>query len=71
MAESKAHKTNKDTNRDQEFQQISDSEELCQILMMHSPNPVNVINPDSSLQYINPAMEELTGYRKQVEYLKT
>jgi two-component system, sensor histidine kinase len=33
-------------------------------LLENSPNPVEVINPDGSIRYINPALEKLTGFSK-------
>jgi diguanylate cyclase (GGDEF)-like protein/PAS domain S-box-containing protein len=31
-------------------------------LLEHSPNPIFVINPDTSIRYVNRAFEKLTGY---------
>jgi CheY-like chemotaxis protein len=31
-------------------------------LLTYSPNPIIVINPDSSVRYVNPALERLTGF---------
>ncbi len=42
-------------------QKIKESEEFSRSLLMNSPNPILVVNPDTSIRYINPAMEELTG----------
>jgi len=38
------------------------SEEFVSSVLANSPNPILVINPDSSVQYANPAFEELTGF---------
>ncbi len=41
---------------------LKESEEFSSGLLQKSPNPVIVINPDTSIRYVNPAMENLTGY---------
>jgi len=41
---------------------LKESEEFSSGLMRASPNPITVINPDTSIQYVNPALEELTGF---------
>jgi PAS domain S-box-containing protein len=41
---------------------LRESEEFNVILLENSPNPVLVINPDSSIRYVSPSMERLTGY---------
>ena len=38
------------------------SEEFSTSLLANSPNPILVINPDTSVRYVNPALEELTGF---------
>jgi len=38
------------------------SEEFVSSVLANFPNPVLVINPDSSVQYVNPAFEALTGF---------
>jgi len=30
-------------------------------LLDHIPNPVMLLNPDTSIEYVNPALEDLTG----------
>lgn len=41
---------------------LQDSEEFSSSLLSNSPNPVLVINPDTSVRYVNPALEKLTGF---------
>jgi len=41
---------------------LKESEEFSSGLMRASPNPIVVINPDTSVQYVNPTLEELTGF---------
>jgi len=41
---------------------LKESEEFSSSLMRASPNPIVVINPDTSVQYVNPTLEELTGF---------
>ncbi len=41
---------------------LRESEEFRSSLLSNSPNPIGVINPDSSLRYVNPALEKLTGF---------
>ncbi|MCD4755403.1 MAG: PAS domain S-box protein [Deltaproteobacteria bacterium] len=41
---------------------LRESEQFSSSLMTNSPHPVIVINPDSSLRYMNPAFEKLTGF---------
>ena len=38
------------------------SERFSFILLTNSPHPVILINPDSSIRYVNPALERLTGF---------
>ena len=39
-----------------------ESEEFSSSLLDNAPNPINVINPDTSIRYVNPALEKLTGF---------
>jgi PAS domain S-box-containing protein len=41
---------------------LRESEEFRSSLLANSPNPIGVINPDSSIRYVNPALEKLTGF---------
>jgi two-component system NtrC family sensor kinase len=50
------------TKRKQMEEALRDSEEFRSSLLANSPNPISVINPDSSLRYVNPALEKLTGF---------
>jgi PAS domain S-box-containing protein len=42
--------------------QLKESEEFSSSLLSNSPNPIVVINPDTSVKYVNPALEKLTGF---------
>jgi PAS domain S-box-containing protein len=41
---------------------LRESEEFAFSLLNNSPNPIVVINPDTSLKYVNPALMKLTGF---------
>lgn len=41
---------------------LRQSEEYSSTILNHSPNPILVANPDTSIRYVNPALEELTSY---------
>ena len=45
-------------------QALRQSEEFSSGLLANAPNPILVINPDTSIGYVNPAMEKLTGFSK-------
>jgi len=50
------------TERKQAEEALKESEKFNLSLLANSPNPVNVINPDTSIRYVNPALEKLTGF---------
>jgi two-component system NtrC family sensor kinase len=50
------------TERKRIEEALRESEEFRSSLLANSPNPISVINPDSSLRYVNPALEKLTGF---------
>jgi two-component system NtrC family sensor kinase len=50
------------TERKKAEEALRESEEFRASLLANSPNPISVINPDSSLRYVNPALEKLTGF---------
>jgi two-component system NtrC family sensor kinase len=50
------------TERKRAEEALRDSEEFRSSLLANSPNPISVINSDSSLRYVNPALEKLTGF---------
>ena len=53
---------NKDiTEREQITEALKESQEFSTGLMENSPNPISVLNPDTSIRYVNPAFEKLTG----------
>jgi PAS domain S-box-containing protein len=39
-----------------------ESETFNYALLQDSPNPIEVMNPDGSIRYVNPALEKVTGY---------
>jgi len=44
---------------------LRESEEFGSSLLSSAPNPILVINPDTSLRYVNPALEKLTGFSSE------
>lgn len=50
------------TERKQAEEKIQESEEFRTDLLNNSPNGIIVINPDTSVRYVNPALEKLTGF---------
>ncbi|UCG16346.1 MAG: PAS domain S-box protein [Phycisphaerales bacterium] len=42
--------------------ELRESTEFSSSLLSNAPNPILVINPDSSIRYVNPALERLTGF---------
>jgi len=50
------------TERKQTEEALRESEEFSSTLLSIAPHGIIVINPDTSIQYINPALEKLTGY---------
>ena len=56
--------TNKDiTERKQMTEALKESQKFSNSLMENSPNPKFVLNPDTSVRYVNPTFEKLTGYK--------
>jgi len=45
--------------------QLRDSEEFNATLLNNAPMSVLVLNPDSSIRYVNPALEKLTGFSSE------
>lgn len=41
---------------------LRESEEFSSSLLSGAPNPIFVSNPDTTIQYVNPALEKLTGF---------
>ena len=50
------------TKRKQAEDKFRESEAFNSSLLKNSPTPILVINPDTSIRYVNPALEKLTGY---------
>ncbi|NQT05538.1 MAG: PAS domain S-box protein, partial [Dehalococcoidia bacterium] len=51
-----------ETKRKRAEEALRQSEEYSSTILNHSPNPILVANPDTSIRYVNPALEKLTGY---------
>jgi PAS domain S-box-containing protein len=55
---------NKDiTERKQMTEALRENQEFSTGLLENTPNPKSVLNPDTSIRYVNPAFEKLTGYK--------
>jgi PAS domain S-box-containing protein len=50
------------TLRKQSIKALRKSEKFSSSLLDNSPNPIIVINPDTSIRYVNPSLERLTGF---------
>jgi PAS domain S-box-containing protein len=50
------------TERRQTEEALAESEKFSTSLLENSPNPIEVINPDTSIRYVNPAFVKLTGF---------
>ena len=44
---------------------LVESEEFSKSLLDNTPNPILVINPDTSIRFVNPSFERLTGFSCQ------
>jgi len=45
---------------------LEDSEKFNSNLMENSPKPILVINPDTSIKYVNEAMERIVGFKSDI-----
>jgi two-component system NtrC family sensor kinase len=50
------------SERKQAEEKLHQSEEFSSSLLKNAPNPISVINPDTTIRYINPSFEKLTGF---------
>jgi len=50
------------TDIKQAEQALRESEEFRSSLLDNAPNPITVLNPDTSIKHVNPALEKLTGF---------
>ena len=50
------------TERKKAEEALKESEEFSTSLLENSQNPITVINQDTSVKYVNPAFEKLTGF---------
>jgi PAS domain S-box-containing protein len=48
--------------REQAEKTLLESEQFNANLIHNAPNPILIINPDLSIQYMNPSLEKLTGF---------
>jgi PAS domain S-box-containing protein len=54
---------NEEINRRKQTEEaLRDSEEFNASLLENAPHPVTVINPDTSIRYVSPSFEKLTGF---------
>ncbi|MGD9232097.1 MAG: PAS domain S-box protein [Desulfobacterales bacterium] len=53
------------TNRKRFEEALRDSEEFTLNLLNNSPHPILVINKDTSIRYVNPALETLTDFSSE------
>ncbi|MBN2187037.1 MAG: PAS domain S-box protein [Dehalococcoidia bacterium] len=51
-----------EAKRKQAEEALLESEKFSSSLLSNSPNPILVTNRDTSVRYVNPALEELTGF---------
>ncbi|MBN1188190.1 MAG: PAS domain S-box protein, partial [Dehalococcoidales bacterium] len=55
------------TERKKAEEALKENETFTANMLEHAPNPIMVVNPDSSIRYVNTALENITGYsRKEV-----
>jgi PAS domain S-box-containing protein len=52
------------TELKQTEERLRESEAFNSSLLENAPNPIIVCNPDSSIRYVNPAFEHLTGFSR-------
>jgi len=50
------------TERKRREEELRQSEKFSSSLLDNSPNPLVVINPDTSIRYVNSALESITGF---------
>jgi PAS domain S-box-containing protein len=50
------------TERQKAEEALRESQKFSSSLLENSPNPILVTNPDTSVRYVNPAFEKLTGF---------
>ncbi|RLG69295.1 MAG: hypothetical protein DRO11_07970, partial [Methanobacteriota archaeon] len=53
------------TERKQAEKLLKESEKRFRLFLRELPYPVVVVNPDTSIEYVNPAFERLTGFRSE------
>jgi len=50
------------TDRKRVEDELQESQRFSSTLLQNSPNPILVLDPDTSVRYVNPAFEKLTGF---------
>ena len=43
-------------------EELNESEDFKSSLLTHAPNPILVLNADTSIRYVNPALEKISGF---------
>ena len=46
-------------------EELNESEDFNSSLLAHAPNPILVINADTSIRYVNPALEKISGFSSE------
>ena len=52
-------------DKEEELTRLKESEDFSSSLLTGTPHPVVVVNPDSSVRYVNPAFERVTGFASE------
>jgi PAS domain S-box-containing protein len=53
------------TERKRAEEALREGREFCASLLENSPNPIIVLGPDTRIEYVNPALEAMTGFSSE------